>query len=87
MKDKYQVIVIGAGPAGYHAAIRCAQLGLSTACIDKMISKDGQPTWEELASIGAVYRRKLFWMPRINFMNLIKVWNRLAFQLERSASM
>ena len=44
MKDKYQVIVIGAGPAGYHAAIRCAQLGLSTACIDKMISKDGQPT-------------------------------------------
>ena len=44
MKDKYQVIVIGAGPAGYHAAIRCAQLGLSTACVDKMISKDGQPT-------------------------------------------
>ena len=44
MKDKYQVIVIGAGPAGYHAAIRCAQLGLSTACIDKMVSKDGNPT-------------------------------------------
>ena len=44
MKDKYQVIVIGAGPAGYHAAIRCAQLGLSTACIDKMVSKDGEPT-------------------------------------------
>ena len=44
MKEKYQVIVIGAGPAGYHAAIRCAQLGLSTACIDKMVSKDGQPT-------------------------------------------
>ena len=44
MKDKYQVIVIGAGPAGYHAAIRCAQLGLSTACVDKMVSKDGEPT-------------------------------------------
>lgn len=44
MKDKYQVIVIGAGPAGYHAAIRCAQLGLSTACIDKMVSKEGNPT-------------------------------------------
>ena len=44
MKDKYQVIVIGAGPAGYHAAIRCAQLGLSTACIDKMVSKEGKPT-------------------------------------------
>ncbi len=31
----YDVIVIGAGPAGYFAAVRCAQLGLKTACIDK----------------------------------------------------
>ncbi len=30
----YDVIVIGAGPAGYIAAIRAAQLGLKTACID-----------------------------------------------------
>ena len=44
MKDKYDVIVIGAGPAGYHAAIRCAQLGMSTACIDKSLGKDGKPT-------------------------------------------
>ena len=44
MKDKYDVIVIGAGPAGYHAAIRCAQLGLNTACIDKSTGKDGEPT-------------------------------------------
>ena len=29
--DNYDVIVIGAGPAGYVAAIRCAQLGLKTA--------------------------------------------------------
>ena len=43
MSDSYDVIVIGAGPAGYAAAIRCAQLGLSTACIDKSIGKDGQP--------------------------------------------
>ncbi|MCB1648240.1 MAG: dihydrolipoyl dehydrogenase [Pseudomonadales bacterium] len=35
MTDKYDVIVIGAGPAGYVAAIRCAQLGLKTACIEK----------------------------------------------------
>ena len=44
MKDKYQVIVIGAGPAGYHAAILSAQQCLSTACIDKMVSKEGNPT-------------------------------------------
>ncbi|MEM8769072.1 MAG: dihydrolipoyl dehydrogenase [Pseudomonadota bacterium] len=41
MSDSFDVIVIGAGPAGYHAAIRAAQLGLSTACIDKSLAKDG----------------------------------------------
>ena len=43
MSDAYDVVVIGAGPAGYAAAIRCAQLGLATACIDKSIGKDGKP--------------------------------------------
>jgi len=41
--DKYDVIVIGGGPAGYVAAIRSAQLGMKTACIDKWINKDGKP--------------------------------------------
>lgn len=35
MSNKYDVIVIGSGPAGYVAAIRSAQLGLKTACIEK----------------------------------------------------
>ncbi len=35
MTDKYDVIVIGAGPGGYVCAIRCAQLGLKTACVEK----------------------------------------------------
>jgi dihydrolipoamide dehydrogenase len=39
---QYDVIVIGAGPAGYTAAIRCAQLGLKTVCIDDWINKNGQ---------------------------------------------
>jgi len=34
MSTEFDVIVIGAGPGGYVAAIRCAQLGLKTACID-----------------------------------------------------
>lgn len=42
MSDKYDVIVIGSGPAGYVAAIRAAQLGLKTACIEKWKSKDGK---------------------------------------------
>ena len=38
----YDVIVIGAGPAGYVAAIRAAQLGLKTACIDNFEGQDGK---------------------------------------------
>jgi dihydrolipoamide dehydrogenase len=45
MSDAFDVIVIGAGPAGYHAAIRAAQLGLATACIDKSLGKDGRPVF------------------------------------------
>ncbi len=41
MSEKFDVIVIGAGPAGYVAAIRAAQNGLSTACIDKWKNYDG----------------------------------------------
>lgn len=44
MSENYDVVVIGAGPAGYEAAIRCAQLGLKTACIEKDKGKDGNPT-------------------------------------------
>lgn len=43
MTDTFDVVVIGAGPAGYVAAIRCAQLGLNTACVDDFIGKDGKP--------------------------------------------
>ena len=32
--SKYDVIVIGGGPGGYVASIRCAQLGLKTACVE-----------------------------------------------------
>ncbi len=38
----HNVIVIGAGPAGYVAAIRCAQLGMKTACVDKWLNPDGK---------------------------------------------
>ena len=34
MVDKFQVVVIGGGPGGYVCAIRLAQLGLKTACIE-----------------------------------------------------
>jgi dihydrolipoamide dehydrogenase len=43
MADAYDVIVIGGGPAGYVAAIRAAQLGLKTACVEKWINKQEKP--------------------------------------------
>ncbi|MEM6513587.1 MAG: dihydrolipoyl dehydrogenase [Pseudomonadota bacterium] len=41
MSRSFDVVVIGAGPAGYIAAIRAAQHGLSVACIDKWQNFDG----------------------------------------------
>jgi dihydrolipoamide dehydrogenase len=39
----FDVVVIGGGPGGYIAAIRAAQLGLNTACIDEWRGADGKP--------------------------------------------
>lgn len=42
-QQQFDVIVIGGGPGGYVAAIRAAQLGLSTLCIDDRVAADGKP--------------------------------------------
>ncbi len=42
MSRSFDVVVIGAGPAGYVAAIRAAQHGMSVACIDDWKNKDGK---------------------------------------------
>lgn len=42
MADKYDVVVVGAGPGGYVAAIKAAQLGLSTACVEEWLDSDGK---------------------------------------------
>jgi len=41
MADKFQVVVIGGGPGGYVCAIRLAQLGIKTACIESRGSLGG----------------------------------------------
>jgi dihydrolipoamide dehydrogenase len=43
MAQSFDVVVIGGGPGGYIAAIRAAQLGLKTACIDEWKTSDGKP--------------------------------------------
>jgi len=42
MLKSFEVVVIGAGPAGYVAAIRCAQLGFSTAVVDEWKNDKGE---------------------------------------------
>ncbi|TAL78447.1 MAG: dihydrolipoyl dehydrogenase [Burkholderiaceae bacterium] len=43
MAKQFDVVVIGAGPGGYIAAIRAAQLGMSVACIDDWSTAAGKP--------------------------------------------
>jgi len=43
MSKQFDVIVIGAGPGGYIAAIRAAQLGMSVACVDEWTNSKGGP--------------------------------------------
>ena len=43
MAEQFDVVVIGGGPGGYVAAIRAAQLGLRTACIDAWV-RNGKPS-------------------------------------------
>ncbi|MDR2244589.1 MAG: FAD-dependent oxidoreductase, partial [Burkholderiales bacterium] len=43
MANTFDVAVIGAGPGGYIAAIRAAQLGFKVACVDEGVRTDGKP--------------------------------------------
>jgi len=43
LSNPFDVIVIGSGPAGYVCAIRCAQLGLTTAVIEQNVNEQAQP--------------------------------------------
>lgn len=45
MTDQFDIVVVGGGPGGYPAAIRAAQLGFKTACIDAWLNKDNTPAF------------------------------------------
>jgi len=45
MTDQFDIVVVGGGPAGYPTAIRAAQLGFKTACIDAWLNKDNTPAF------------------------------------------
>jgi dihydrolipoamide dehydrogenase len=60
MSNPFDVIVIGAGPGGYIAAIRAAQLGFSTACIDEWSgAKAGPAPGGTCTNVGCIPSKAL----------------------------
>jgi len=59
MADKYQLVVIGAGPGGYVAAIRAAQLGLKTAIVEKEYFGGVCLNWGCIPSKALLYATEL----------------------------
>jgi len=55
----YQVLVIGAGPGGYVAAIRAAQLGFSVACIEKWNHQGKQALGGTCLNVGCIPSKAL----------------------------
>ena len=56
---KFDVVVIGAGPAGYVAAIRCAQLGMKVACVDEWLNKGDPSLGGTCLNVGCIPSKAL----------------------------
>ena len=81
MSNQFDVVVIGAGPGGYIAAIRAAQLGFKTACIDAGRNKAGDaPPWVVLALMWVVSLLK-------PCCNLLKTTTKPSLNLQNTALM
>ena len=81
----FDVVVIGAGPAGYHAAIRAAQLGLKVACIDAGLGKDGKPALGGTClRIGCIPSKALLDSSR-QFWNMGHIFDQHGISFEKQA--
>ena len=59
-REKFDLVVIGGGPAGYVAAIKASQLGLETACVDNQTSIDDKPSLGGTClNVGCIPSKKL----------------------------
>ena len=59
MANHYDVAIIGSGPAGYVSAIRCAQLGLKTVCIEEVANQNKAALGGTCLNVGCVPSKAL----------------------------
>ncbi|MDG2271269.1 MAG: dihydrolipoyl dehydrogenase [Halioglobus sp.] len=60
MSEKYDVVIIGSGPAGYVAAIKAAQLGLNVACVEQWLDdKDNLQLGGTCLNVGCIPSKSL----------------------------
>ena len=71
MSEKFQVIVIGGGPGGYVCAIRLAQLGLKTACIESRGSLGGT-----CLNVGCIPSKSLLNLPQSGVLGMHNIVER-----------
>ena len=76
MVDKFQVVVIGGGPGGYVCAIRLAQLGKKTACIESRGSLGGT-----CLNVGCIPSKSLLNLSE-NFHKAKKDFNHQGIEIE-----
>ena len=74
MSDSYEVIIIGGGPGGYVCAIRCAQLGFKTACIESRGVLGGT-----CLNVGCIPSKSLLNLSE-NFINAKKNFSNLGIE-------
>ena len=77
MSDSFDVIVIGAGPGGYVCAIRCAQLGFKTACVESRNTLGGT-----CLNVGCIPSKSLLNLSH-NYYKALKEFNSLGIEVDK----
>ena len=76
MADKFQAVVIGGGPGGYVCAIRLAQLGLKTACIESRGSLGGTFTISNGGVYGSMLSTPILNLPQSGVLGMHNIVDR-----------
>ena len=76
MSDKFQAVVIGGGPGGYVCAIRLAQLGIKTACIESRGSLGGTFTISNGGVYGSMLSTPILNLPQSGVLGMHNIVER-----------